>query len=518
MDLILLLVFFLCLMFLTMIFGEQLSLFGAVDGRWMTAPFDLITRFWGMVCELADRIWCFVFDHFWWVTATASGAVGIVLIAVIMMSGLSSQAHAVRVDEKSPLMAGSVLDEIPVLNAGTLLKSQTVASTDDSYQIYQYPSRNRWVVPTEIRRPVVSDFPPRDPQRYVPPMPLPIPRREPDYARSLLQITMEPFVERQGRRVRSDDVDRLIGRTLASLRRDEWRSWSDAAAMQRGIAVAGLRENSDREIEDLYDRVRVIPGDQVASNSVKVEKFVPDNPGAGDFDIEIRVTNLDRQRIEGLVVRELLPVAWVPVDIGSQGVYRNSVITWLIESINPQQEEVFTVRVRSSESGRFQSYTEVSATSAVSSYARIASPLPAVPRERQLPPVVRRPDVRLRLISEPPVSPTNEWVDVIFEISNIGDAPADGIILRVSLPFDLDHPELTDADINRRVDSKIRRLAPGEDRKLKLTVQATAAGRHAATAELLFQAAQLDVRTFEIVADRSLDEAPGSLVPRPDFR
>jgi hypothetical protein len=98
MNFILGLVFFLSIMFLAMIFGERLSLFGFADGRWLTAPFDMLARLWDMICEATDRIWCFVFDHFWWVTATVSGSIGVLLVALIMVSGLSTEAAAVRVE------------------------------------------------------------------------------------------------------------------------------------------------------------------------------------------------------------------------------------------------------------------------------------------------------------------------------------------------------------------------------------------------------------------------------------
>lgn len=519
MNLVLGLVFFLCLMFLAMIFGERLSLFGFLDGRWLTAPFDLAADFWDMVCELADRIWCFIFDHFWWVTAAVSGGIGIVLIALIMVSGLTNEAHAVRTDEKRPMMVGSVLDDTPVLDTDTILQTRVISKADDSQLIYQYPSRNRFIIPADIRRPVVKDFTPRPRENYVPPMPLPRPHREPDYFRGRLQITMEPFLERHGHRIRSEKVDRLIQQTVLALRHDDWRTYSDAQAMARqGVVGAALREDSDRDVTDLYDRVRVIPGDRVTSNSLKIEKSMPENPGSGEFEIQVRVTNVDRERISGLIVRELLPASWSPVDMQPRGAFRNSVITWLVDDIEPLDERLLTLRVQSPEAGRFQSFTEISATSAVSSLAHVADRLPAVPRERSLPPVVRRPDVRLTLDQTPSGVRENEWVDVIFMISNIGDAPAEGVKLRVNLPFDLDHHDLTDADTNRWVDSKIRRLEPGERRRVKLTVQPRSAGRHLATAELLFQAAQLDVRNFSIVADRTLDNERNNLRPRPDFQ
>ena len=143
MDLILGLVFFLSLMFLAMIFGDRLSLFGVVDGRWMTAPFDLVTYMWDMICEATDRVWCFVFDHVWWVTATLAGAVGLLLIALILVSGLSNEAQAVRHDERALMHTGSVLDDVPELNTRNILQTKFVLETDSdkvSHLVHQVPS------------------------------------------------------------------------------------------------------------------------------------------------------------------------------------------------------------------------------------------------------------------------------------------------------------------------------------------------------------------------------------------
>ncbi len=67
------LVFLLCIRFLAMIFGERLSLLAFLEGKWLTAPVELAAWFWNLVCEAVDRVWCFVFDHFWWVTDTLYG-------------------------------------------------------------------------------------------------------------------------------------------------------------------------------------------------------------------------------------------------------------------------------------------------------------------------------------------------------------------------------------------------------------------------------------------------------------
>ncbi|MEZ6127678.1 MAG: hypothetical protein R3C59_03290 [Planctomycetaceae bacterium] len=505
MDLILVLVFFLSLMFLAMIFGERLSLFGFVDGRWLTAPFEMMARFRDMLCEISDRLWCFVFDHFWWVAATASGGIGILIVAIIMVSGLSNEAAAVRMDEQTLMRVGGVLDHTPVIDADNVLLTNAVASKNEVSQlIYQVPSGFRYQLPASDQRPVVID---RTPLPRIMDTPLP-PYREPNFNRSRLTLTMEPIndvlevFEQQGQPAPRLDLDRLIQRAMRTLRSDDWRAFSDAQSLARvRSSRPAMREDSEFALQNLMNQVRVIPGDMVTSNSLHVEKFAPTDPGPGDFEIRIRVTNRGRDRLSGVVVRELLPVAWVAKTMNPRGVFRDTNATWLLNDLDPLQDQEFTLQVASTESGRFQSLTEVSATAAVTTNARITR------RTRPLPPV-QLPDVRLTLEEPLRTADVGEWTTVFFRIANIGSAPAEGVSLRVTLPAGLDHHTLNSNDINRRVDSNVRRLEAGESRRVELKVRPTIRGLHFTTAELLLQESQLDVRTFEIQARDSLSRQP----------
>lgn len=519
MDLVLILVFFLSLMFLAMIFGEKLSLFGIVDARWLTAPFEMVAAFWDMVCEIADRIATFVLEHFWWVAATVSGGVGIVLIALIMVSGLTQEAHAIRIADSSTLKAGGVLDAVPVIDTDNIIQTR-VPEEDDSQLIYQYPSRNRFPMPPLPVRQPVSDYVPQPRDIEFEPLPRPLP----DFSRKPVEpdpirITFEGFIERHGHPVRSNNVDRLIQQTVLSLRNDDWnRARADFGIERVDFERPAVAEGTRLDEVNLQDAVRVIPGDQISSRNLSIRKEVPDHPSPGEFDIRLTITNADRDRMSGLIVRESLPAAWKPVEIYPRGVYRNSVVTWLVDDLIPLEEQVLTLRVRSSESGRFQSITEVSATAAVASDSRIAEPLPAIEPERSLPPVERRPDVRLTLEQAPDSTQVGEWVDAVFRIRNVGDAPAEGVKLRVNLPLDLEHHDLADTDIDRWVDAKVRRLEPGESRRMTLTVRPVAAGRHTAVAELLFMGVQLDVRDLSVVGIERPGREREELTPRPDFR
>lgn len=512
----------LSLAFLAIIFGDRLSLFGLADGRWLSAPADLAAWFWDMVCEAADRLWCFVFDHFWWVTAAASGGIGILLIATMLVTGLTEKAEADRHSIAALMRAGSVLDHTPVVDAeGILQISGEVADLQNDLLLYQTPTfDNRWPVPRSIRR-VITDFNDRQPvpeATDVPPLESLSPDyfREPTYSRGRLTLSMEPFVERHGRRVRSRDVEDLIRNSLFSLRRDDWNAVSLAGMRERSRPFGGataLAEDPQFAVDDQQARVRVIPGDLIMASDILVEKSAPQDASNGEFEIQIRVRNRSRQRVDGLIVRELVPQSWRVTDMQPRGTYRNSVVTWLLNNMQPLEEQLLTLSVSAEETGRFQSYTEVSATAAVSAAAQISSRRPAQP-VRPLPPVRRLPDVRLRLLEEPLPSVTDRNVDVLFQISNIGDAPATGVTLRVTLPRDLDHHVLARDAIQRNVDSRIAELSVGERRQVRLTVMPRTAGTHSAIAELRLQDDQLDVQRFEIVARAAA--TPGG--DDPDFR
>ena len=532
-------VFLLSLMFLTMIFGERLSLFGVLDGRWWTAPFDLVNFVWGLVCEAADRLWCFVFDHFWWVTATVTGSIGIALIAIMMVGGLTSEARAVRRDSETLLNAGSVLDAVPEIRAEEEFTT-AVESSDSgvSHVMWQFPSDNRFAVPSLVRQPIIErpavEPPPFDPPPFDPPLDLPYRNERPlavDYSRDQLKITLEPYLERQGQPTRSVDMDAVIQKTMRSLR-DDWQTVSQRELENRYLGSGRpLPEDPQFLLDDLYDQVRVLPGDFVSENNLLVEKDVPPGPLSGEFDIIIRVRNQGLDSVSGIVVRELLPTAWSPLETMPQGVFRDSTITWLLPALASREVAEVRVRVQSTERGAFQSFTEVSATGAVSTPAevlperrplpRIApepepepDPIPPRTERRSLPPV-GFPRLRLTFDDRPTRTTVGKTVDVVFRIENIGTEAALDVDLLIDVPLALDHWRLEPTDINRTLQSSLPRIEPGESIDRTLTVTPDRAGRHVPSATLLREGITLDTRDFEIVADEEL-RRDDPILPRPD--
>ncbi|HIF01487.1 MAG: hypothetical protein ABGZ23_21420 [Fuerstiella sp.] len=521
------LVFLLCIRFLAMIFGERLSLLAFLEGKWLTAPVELAAWFWNLVCEAVDRVWCFVFDHFWWVTATVSGGVGVVLIALLMVSGLSLEAEAVRSDQSALMNVGSVLDHTPVLEPGRILltKGNNDGFDQASQLIYQKLSGDRMSVPTTWPS-VVSELPSH---RYLTPETPEVPTaagrpseyRWPESSGSRLQLSMEPFVERQGRQVRSRRLGVLIQQAVMSLRRDGWRTFSSTQAFA-GASPAALPEDSEFAVDDLAAAVRIVPGEFVSSNEVRVEKRTPRRSSGNIFDIEIRVTNTGLERLNGLIVRELLPQSWLPVDVQPQAVYRDSVVMWLVD-LDPLQERVLQLRIKAVEPGSDQSLTEVSASAAVRAVVPVSGELRRRPTPNERPdhgrplPIVERPEVKLTLEKLPANVTVGQWIDVRFRVRNVGTAPADGVSLRLELPDGLDHRTLDDSDVNRRVESNIARLQVNESREMTLSVRATVSGRHLTIAQLVLQEEELDLRDFEIVAQNGSSEDVAPIVPVPDF-
>jgi len=514
-------VFLLCLRFLAMIFGERLSLAGFVEGKWLTAPFELAAQFWDMVCEAVDRIWCFVFDHFWWVTATVSGAVGVVLIALLMASGLSQEARAVRNDHAAVMNVGSVLDHTPVLEPGRIL--QTRAHGDDvantSQLIYQRSARD-WMPSPLTRSPEISEIPSH---RYQTPERPAAERSGSGYqwqnsAGSPLRLSMESFLERQGRPVRSRLLGDLIQQAVMSLRHDDWRTFSSARALTRGVSPAELREDSEFAVETLSSAVRVLPGEFISSHQIQVEKSTPSSSSNNVFDMNIRVANTGPERVDGLIVRELLPRTWQLVNVRPQAVYRDSVVMWLVD-LGPYEEQVLDLRVKADESGANQSLTEVSMSAAV----RAAVPVSGEMRRRPAPdfgmnlPTVQLPHVQLTLEKLPSTVTVGEWLNVQFRVKNMGTAPAKGVSLRIDLPRELDHRTLKASDTNRRVESNVAQLGVNASRTMTLAVRAISSGRHLSIAQLMLQDKELDLRDFEIVAEVGSSEDVAPIAPIPDF-
>ena len=135
-------VFLLCLLLLLLIFGEQLSVLGALHGRWLTALSDGMSRLWDHLCEVVDRAWSFVLEHLWWVMAIGSGSIGLCIVAWLLFGGLAEQARAEIANSTGILNAGGLLDTTPQIDSKTEAAPLRPVPTDKDLarMMHQVPS------------------------------------------------------------------------------------------------------------------------------------------------------------------------------------------------------------------------------------------------------------------------------------------------------------------------------------------------------------------------------------------
>lgn len=551
MEFVFAIIFVVCLLFLALIFGERLSVFGLRDGAWLTAPFDLAAWFWNLICEGFDRVWSFVVDQFWWVLATSSASIGMFLIALLIVSGLSVEAKAIRADLTGELNVENVLDDVDRLDPTDVfvVDESLLADNDDvaTRLLYQTPTRtNRFLLPPMPELPPEYDDAQNAIVTFPPPLESPIPDltytpRETRGQR--LSITMQPFVERRGVPVFSEERRFLIDQAMQEVEQFDpgWRVSSsyDSTPERRRRAFPN---DTQFDEERLLSSIRILPGEFISESNLDVIKNVPDRPTGSEFDIQITVRNLTADRVEGVVVRELLPQEWVVVDMLPRGVYRDSVATWVLDELRDGGQQTLTLSVRSTEQGAFESSTEVSAVAAVTTptlVERQEERLPSVPRETEpirdrlrfdfeepepeLPPLprvrerVRLPDVRLTFDKRPYVATADEFFEMQFIVSNVGDAPAENVVLRIELPEDLEHHAQQQDPSVRYVTARIRRaLEPNERREMTFRARPKYRGRYEPVAELLFDGQQLDLQSFVIDAKDRVGQ-PDLLRPRPEF-
>ena len=478
MGLVLGFVFVLCLMFLAMLFGEKLSLAGIFDGRWITWCCSLVADLWDQICEDLDRCWCFIVDHAWWVTVATAGSIGLIVTTFMMFGGIYQQAQAARLDDQLVMNVGSVLDHTPVL-----VEEFRIPVDASNRRLKVSPVH--YVVPPKPQFPVrpvdsgsgfpdfnfdplpgFSDRPVREPDWPV--------RDQPDLRLSLDSVGRD--VVSRSRFTVTPGVRDAVNNAVLSLRwnNDDWDVTRIRPERDRNVIADGsaspLPESSPFEVTDQESRIRVIPGTIVSGSDIQISKTNPTRSADGVLRFQIRVVNTGRNRVDGLLVRELLPQQWQLTDMSPRGTYRNSTVTWLVNDLRPFDEQVLNVAVLSDSSGLFESWTEVSAVAAVSSPVRVIREEP----RRRLP--VVRPDLRLTLLEEPDNIEIDKPFTVYFDVTNIGSVDAVGVDLRVTLESGLGHHSLGDDEEVRRIENGVRRLPVGESRRLPLILRALRPG------------------------------------------
>jgi len=527
-------VFFLFVMLLALIFGDKLSVVGRLHGRWFNTLADGLAELWDLLCTEVDRTWCFVLEHIWWVLALGSGTVGVSIVAWIMFGGIVDHSRAAMIDAGDLLNAGGLLDHTPVIDSRTEWLPDPARTDPGSITrvVHQMPSAGRLQT-----LPAGYDVVRQPPGRRIdlaeadtglpdfPPLPLldRIPAGgsdlewlgqsdagEPDLRLSLQSIgrgsrrySDAPIVETQGRVLEARGVTELVADALRRLARQR-SQWRDSRASSRSVsgatgrenAFTGIRENTAEQMRELERGLRVVLGSVVSDSDLRIEKVVSDAPRAREVELEVRITNVSRRRMSGLIVRELLPLQWQPVSIGNDGLYRDKTVTWLVNDLRPFEKRVLTLAIRSEYAERYDSETEISALAAVISETEVHF------RRRNGRPS-GAPDVRLRTGKIPESVDVDAKVDVVFRLQNVGAATAGTVTLRAVLPKELDHYRLKDSDVDREISIGTRDLRPGESKEIVLKVYVNAPGTHVATVEMLVDGRRADMTTFTVDARES---------------
>ncbi len=520
--LLFLFMFLTCLMFLGMLWGDRLSFPALFDGNWLTPITGLINVVSRTLGEFLELSVAFIVGHLPWVVAAVSGTVGLMLVAFLMGGGLATDAEAYYRDTIAPLYAGGVLDRVnevqpaePIqeIANGTLLAQ---ADMDDSnlvvqaqggaYLVFGKPEYQPAHVRT--RRPIDGSIAAAATSRPLLGRPELDVRFDRLSSETLIPDRVRTIVT-DGRLLNDLPNVQFVDRAVRNLLRDNWRAGLGLPNTFGGMEASDdlVPESPLTVVRDLESRIRVTPGLMVSRQDLRIEKTVPQRSATGEVTMQVTITNLASDVINGLLVRELLPYGTKVRGHFPAGILRDATLTWLVSDLQPQQEQVLRFTVFPADdpiSGRdtlFESQTEVSAVTAVTTRTVVTEekfqPTPTRPPSGARPPeVVRAPKLRLRIAEPESAVTVAAWTTVMFRVSNLGNTNAEDVRLRLILDEVLDHHALLDDDLDRQLDAPIAKIGPGETRDFELVVKPRRTGEAVSTAELFFGDKQLDLQTF----------------------
>jgi hypothetical protein len=532
-----------CLMVLGMLYGERLSLPGFSESLWSTPVTQLWTRMSDGLFEAIDASLEFIATNLSWVVAASAGTAGLLFVVFLLGGGVVADAATFHADSMQPLNAGGVLDRVrPSTASAVQWQTFRPAGPMDQWQPVYSARKSAPIILVRAefdpssgidqafsRDYLVFGSPELAPVRPRPGRPRVEPgdsvREPPAWQRPRLDVTFRRLgssvlrsspgeeVMLTGRLIDHLPDPRFVDHALRGLLQDDWRESRGPDLNDSGVGRPDERlpQSPVSAIRQLESRVRVTPGVNVAEHDVRVDKSAPRQSATGEITIQVTLTNMTTETISGLLVREILPRRTEVRGAEPEGLLRNDVITWLIDDLRPSEELPLrftilpSVAAREDEEFSFETVTEVSALTAVVSQTEV-EPEPFTEDRRRPAPRPERPDpgtpdVRMEITESSADVRAGELTSVRFTLRNVGDAPADGLAIRLNLAPELDHHALQDADeLDRIVIVTLRRLLPGETRPFDLEVRPREAGSHECTAELLMGTTQLDLTTFRIEA------------------
>ena len=539
--LLFLFMFLTCLMFLGMLWGDRLSFPGLFEGNWLnpiSGLINLVSRTLGEFLEVSVQ---FIVGHLSWVVAAVSGTAGLILVAFLLGGGLASDAEAYHRDSLAPLHAGGVVDlvhEVHPAEPGEEIANGIMlakADIDDSNLVVQAGGGGYVVFGRPEYRPAkVRTRRPIDGSIAAAPTSRPLLER-PELEVRFERLSSETLIPDRVPTILIDgrllnDLPNLlfVDRAVRNLLRDNWRAGPGLVNAFGGIGEPDglVPESPLAALRDLESTIRVTPGVMVSRQDLRIEKTAPQRSATGEVTMQVTITNLARNVIDGLLVRELLPDGTRVRGTDPEGILRGATLTWLVSNLRPQEEQVLRFTVIPTDdpiSGRdtlFESQTEVSAITAVTTRTvvteKMFQPLPPRPPIGTSPPeIARAPKLRLRITPPDSAVTVGAWTTVMFRISNIGNTSAEDVRLRLILDEVLDHHALSDDDLDRQLDAPIARIAPGETRDFELVVKPRRTGEAVSSAELFFGDEPLDLQIFRLStrAANSSTSAPTRVRP-----
>lgn len=219
---------------------------------------------------------------------------------------------------------------------------------------------------------------------------------------------------------------------------------------------------------------------------------------------EIRLSNLTDDPIDDLVVREKLPVIQRVAQVQPPAAVQGDELVWSVGRLLPRSEKIYQVTLLPEAPGELETVTTVESRSRIGGLASITNPTPIREPEPELlpePPVtplieqqefipvepaplieVQTPEPeKLPLLelafSEVQVTRQGEIVSITFEVSNVGTAVAEDVVLFVDLSKELRHKH------GERVKHVIRQIPPGQTHQalFRATARTTGTGQLAAS-------------------------------------
>lgn len=516
----------LCAIFLATLYGDSLPLLDLFEGRWLVSLLNFLGRVFTGFAGVFELGLQFLLSNLMWVLATSAGAVGLTMVLALISSGIALDAAEYQRDIQAPVRSGGVLDTVADLqeqrkynSVPATLTSLSRRDRDESlllvsnwssgYRLFDpawdiAESRSRrpplWPLPADF-----TDFPQSRPAGRRPVLDVRFRRldsRDDDGQYSVFGELIETFPD-------EDFVARAVERIVRGAWRQALAGYRNSPNSDSGTFNEELAESSASELRRLEQSVRVIPGAGVAEQELQVEKLVPTEVEGDLVEIRIRLTNVGRQTINGLLVREALPAGTRIREAFPEPAFRDATLTWLLDGFRPGEERILqftaipaleaTFPKGSFRDLLFESDTEVSAVLAVASPVEVLDDLGSATSPTRTPPLTARgtADVRMTLDEAEQQGTVGNLTRFFFEVSNEGTATSAALQLRVTLDDQLEHVQLRNSN-DRQLFVSIRPLQPAESRRYRLDVRPTLAGLAVNTAELLDGDSQLALEVFRV--------------------